>query len=94
MALPSSTFDFSLSDGVAEIPIEQRGGEEVRTVLGKAPDGDLVPVQICPDETPAGNWAFDVTPNRLITGLISERGLCAATEESVLSLYPEAGGRT
>lgn len=93
VALPSSTFDFSLSDGVAEIPIEQRGGEEVRTVLGKTSDGVLVPVQICPDETPAGNWAFDVTPNRLISGLLSERGLCPATETGILSLYPEAGAR-
>lgn len=92
VALPSSTFDFSLDDGVAEIPIEERGAAEVRIMSGKTPDGSVLDVQICPDETPARNWAFDVTPNRLITGLISERGICQATQEGIASLYPESLG--
>ena len=92
VALPSSTFDFSLDDGVAEIPIEERGASEVRIMNGKAADGSVLDVQICPDETPARNWAFDVTPNRLITGLLSERGICPATEEGIASLYPESAG--
>ena len=92
VALPSSTFDFSLDDGVAEIPIEERGAAEVRIMSGKTPDGSVLDVQICPDETPARNWAFDVTPNRLITGLISERGVCQATQEGIDSLYPESAG--
>lgn len=92
VALPSSTFDFSLDDGVAEIPIEERGASEVRIMNGKTADGTVLDVQICPDETPARNWAFDVTPNRLITGLISERGICQASEEGIASLYPESIG--
>lgn len=92
VALPSSTFDFSLDDGVAEIPIEEREASEVRIMNGKAVDGTVLDVQICPDETPARNWAFDVTPNRLITGLISERGICQASEEGIASLYPESIG--
>lgn len=92
VALPSSTFDFSLDDGVAEIPIEERGAAEVRIMSGKMPDGSVLDVQICPDATPARNWAFDVTPNRLITGLISERGICQATQEGIASLYPESLG--
>ena len=89
VALPSSTFDFSLADGVS-IPIEERNGDEVRHICGKGPNGELVAVQICPDGTPARNWAFDVTPARLITALITERGVCPATENGILSLYPEA----
>lgn len=90
VALPSSTFDFSLGDGVAEIPIEERNSAEVRLMSGETEDGRLERVRICPDFTSARNWAFDVTPGRLITGLITERGVCPATEEGVLSLYPEA----
>ena len=90
VALPSSTFDFSLRDGVAEIPIEERNPAEVRMMSGETEDGRLENVRICPDSTSARNWAFDVTPGRLITGLITERGVCPATEEGVLSLYPEA----
>ena len=90
VALPSSTFDLSLRDGVAEIPIEERNPAEVRMMSGETEDGRLENVRICPDSTSARNWAFDVTPGRLITGLITERGVCPATEEGVLSLYPEA----
>ena len=89
VALPSSTFDFSLMNGVVEIPIEERSGEEVRMVEGKLSNGTIGAVQICPDNTPARNWGFDVTPARLITALLSERGLCAASETGIIGLYPE-----
>lgn len=89
VALPSTTFDFSMDDGLAEIPIEERSGEEVRLVSGALQNGEVQTVQICPDATPARNWAFDVTPARLITGLLTERGICLATEEDILRLYPE-----
>jgi methylthioribose-1-phosphate isomerase len=88
IALPSSTFDFNMRDGVKEIPIEERDASEVRLMSGKTADNTLVTVQICPDATPARNWGFDVTPARYITGLISERGVCAASEQDILSLYP------
>ena len=96
VALPSSTFDFALRDGVLEIPIEERSADEVRVMTGALLDSETseaapatASVLICPESTPARNWAFDVTPARLITGLITERGVCPASEEGVLSLYPE-----
>ena len=89
VALPSSTFDFSINDGLTQIPIEERSGDEVRIMTGKLADSSIASIQICPDQTPARNWAFDVTPARLITGLICERGVCAATESGVLDLFPE-----
>lgn len=88
VALPSSTFDWKMRNGVMEIPIEQRDPDEVRFVTGA--NGDRVEqVLITPAESRAGNFAFDVTPNRLVTGLITERGICDASEEGVLGLYPE-----
>ncbi len=90
VALPSSTFDFKMKDGVKEIPIEERDASEVRFISGKNKDGKIETVQICPDATPARNWGFDVTPAKFITGLISERGVCDASEIGILSLYPEA----
>ena len=89
VALPSSTFDFKLTDGVAEIPIEERDPDEVRFVTGKTTTGEVASVQICPDATPARNWGFDVTPARLITGLICERGVCKASAQGILKLFPE-----
>jgi methylthioribose-1-phosphate isomerase len=89
VALPSSTFDFDLADGLKDIPIEERDSGEVRFVTGKTAGGKIETVQICPDATPARNWGFDVTPARLVTRLICERGLCEATEEGILSLFPE-----
>jgi methylthioribose-1-phosphate isomerase len=89
VALPSSTFDFTMEDGLGEIPIEERDQGELRFVHGKTPGGIYGTVQICPDETPARNWGFDVTPARYITGLITERGICAASEPGICSLYPE-----
>ena len=89
VALPSSTFDFTLRDGVNSIQIEERDGAEVRCMTGRTESGSIESVRICPETTPARNWGFDVTPARLITQLISERGLCDATEEGILSLVPE-----
>ena len=87
VALPSSSFDWTVRDG-RDIPIEERGGDEVKCADGWS-DGRHVEVSIAPETTPAANYGFDVTPARLVTGLISERGTCRATEESILSLYPE-----
>jgi methylthioribose-1-phosphate isomerase len=89
VALPSSTFDFNMRDGLKEIPIEERDAAEVRCISGKTKNGLLETVQLCPDTTPARNWGFDVTPARYITGLISERGICEASEQGILNLYPE-----
>lgn len=88
VALPSPTIDWSLQDGVAEIPIEERPGREVSHILGRA-DGAVSDVQVTPDGTDTGNPAFDVTPNRLVTGLITERGVCAASAEGLAGLFPE-----
>lgn len=89
VAFPSSTIDFSLNDGLSQIPIEERSSDEVRMISGKLDNGSIATVQICPDETPARNWGFDVTPSRLITALICERGICPATENGILRLFPE-----
>jgi methylthioribose-1-phosphate isomerase len=88
VALPSSSFDWERRDGVQEIPIEQRGDTEVKYVQGLNND-DIVEVLLTPADSPAANYAFDVTPARLVTGLITERGICPATEEGVLTLFPE-----
>ena len=89
VALPSSTFDFAMRDGLNEIPIEERDASEVRHIAGKTADGKIETVQICPNSTTARNWGFDVTPARYISGLITERGICRANEKDILSLYPE-----
>ena len=88
VALPSSTFDWKIRDGVKEIPIEQRDETEVKFIPGLS-DGKIITVLLAPEDSPAGNSAFDVTPARLVTGLITERGICEASEEGVLGLYPE-----
>ncbi|MGB8840012.1 MAG: S-methyl-5-thioribose-1-phosphate isomerase, partial [Aliidongia sp.] len=89
VALPSSTIDWQLRDGVAEIPIEQRDPVEVTHVAGRLPDGRVVSVQVTPDDSPAANYAFDVTPARLVSGLITERGICPASRDGLLGLFPE-----
>jgi methylthioribose-1-phosphate isomerase len=89
VALPSSTIDWSLRDGVRDIPIEERAPEEVTRVTGRTATGDLASVDIAPAGSPALNIGFDVTPARLVTGLITERGVCAASEAGLLSLFPE-----
>jgi methylthioribose-1-phosphate isomerase len=87
VALPSSSFDWTVADG-REIPIEERNAQEVKCADGWY-DGRHVEVSIAPETTPAANYGFDVTPARLVTGLITERGICRATEESILALFPE-----
>ena len=89
VALPSSTIDFSLCDGVAEIPIEERDGGEVANVTGRTADGRIETVSITPPGTPVANYAFDVTPARLVTGLITERGVIAATPQGLSEAFPE-----
>jgi methylthioribose-1-phosphate isomerase len=89
VALPSTTIDWTISDGLKEIPIEQRDQHEVKTVFGKLESGQLASVLICPETTPAANYGFDVTPARLVTGLITERGVCTANEQGLLTLFPE-----
>ena len=88
VALPSSTLDWSICDGVAGIPIEQRGEEEVKYIQGLH-DGEIKRVLLTPPESPAANYGFDVTPARLVRGLITERGVAAASEAGLLELYPE-----
>jgi methylthioribose-1-phosphate isomerase len=88
-ALPSSTIDFALTDGLAEIPIEERGRGEVATMTGRTADGRIETVTVVPDGSPVANYAFDVTPARLVTGLITERGVFAATREALAEAYPE-----
>lgn len=89
VALPSSTIDWTVEDGVREIPIEERDDREVTQVFGRLEDGSVTSVQISPDGTPGGNPAFDVTPARLVTGLITERGVAKASREGLLELFPE-----
>ena len=89
VALPSPTIDWSLGDGVRGIPIEERDEREVTHVVGKGPDGAVVAVQVTPQGARAVNYGFDVTPARLVTGLITERGVCAASRAGLLSLFPE-----
>jgi len=91
VALPSTTIDWTISDGVRDIPIEERGGDEVSHITGL--DGDaLRTVRTIADDSPVGNFGFDVTPARLVTGLITERGICAASEEGIAGLFPERPG--
>jgi len=89
VALPSPTIDFTVSDGVAEIPIEQRGPEEVAMMTGKTQDGRIETVQIVPDGSGVANYAFDVTPARLVTGLITERGVLKADRAALKAAFPE-----
>jgi methylthioribose-1-phosphate isomerase len=92
IGLPSPTIDFTLGDGLAEIPIEQRGAEEVASISGKTKDGRIETVQLIPDGSPVANYAFDVTPARLVTGLITERGVVEATREGLAAVFPERAG--
>ena len=89
VALPGPTIDWTIDDGLAEIPIEARAAGEVTRITGLAEDGRLVEVSLTPDGSPARNDAFDVTPARLVTGLITERGICAASAEELAARYPE-----
>ena len=91
-ALPSSTIDWSVHDGIAEIPIEERPGEEVTHIQGLNDDGVIGTVRVAPPGSDVGNPAFDVTPARLVDGLITERGLCAATRDGISAMFPEHVG--
>jgi methylthioribose-1-phosphate isomerase len=88
VALPGPTIDWSLEDGSA-IPIEQRPASEVVEISGMTADGRIETIRITPAESPAANYAFDVTPARLVSALITERGVCPASHQGLLSLYPE-----
>lgn len=91
VALPSSTIDWDLTDGLRGTPIESRSGDEVTRMEGIADDGTLVEIRIAPEGTAAANHAFDVTPSRLVTALVTERGICPATTEGIAALFPERG---
>ena len=89
VALPGPTIDWTLDNGVKDIPIEQRSSDEVTRMTGRTDGGQIETVTITPDGSPAANYAFDVTPRRLVTGLITERGVAAASPEGLRGLYPE-----
>jgi methylthioribose-1-phosphate isomerase len=87
VACPSSTIDWTISDGLSDIPIEERAATEVTTMTGRALDGSIATIRVVPTSSPAANPAFDVTPARLVSGLITERGLCAANETALAALF-------
>jgi methylthioribose-1-phosphate isomerase len=89
VALPSTTIDWNIKDGLKEIPIEERNQDEVRYFQGLNSNGEIDKVLICPSTTPAANYGFDVTPARLVSGLITERGICEANENGLLGLFSE-----
>jgi methylthioribose-1-phosphate isomerase len=89
VALPSPTIDFDLADGIGQIPIEQRGAEEVTDMTGRTRDGRIETVRIVPEGSPVANYAFDVTPARLVTGLITERGVLDANRDALSAAFPE-----
>lgn len=86
--MPSSSIDFTLYDGLSEIVVEERDQEEITSVTGYS-EGSITSVRICPDDAKAGNWGFDITPAKLVTGIITEKGVCRAEEESIKNLFPE-----
>jgi methylthioribose-1-phosphate isomerase len=92
VALPSPTIDFTIAEGIAEIPIEERGADEVTTVTGRTADGRIESVRIVPDGSEVANYGFDVTPARLVTGLITERGIIAASRAALAAAFPERAG--
>ena len=89
VALPSPTIDWTLDDGVADIPIEERSENETTHIQGLDSAGNINSVQVTPENTRGGNPAFDVTPNRLVTGLITERGVCSASQAGLAEMFPE-----
>ncbi|GMQ76582.1 MAG: S-methyl-5-thioribose-1-phosphate isomerase [Gammaproteobacteria bacterium] len=92
VGLPGPSIDWTMDDGIAEIPIEERDPHEITTLSGLSSSGEVVSIQLTADACPVANFAFDVTPARLITGLITERGVCPATSAGLRSLYPNGGG--
>ncbi|NWG22962.1 MAG: S-methyl-5-thioribose-1-phosphate isomerase [Pseudorhodoplanes sp.] len=93
VGLPSPTLDFAVGDGIAEIPIEERGGEEVATMTGRTADGRIETVTVVPAGSPVTNYGFDVTPARLVTGLITERGIVAPDREALARAFPDHPSR-
>lgn len=93
VALPSPTIDFNVVDGIAEIPIEERAGEEVAAVTGRTGDGRIETVTIIPDGSQVANYGFDVTPARLVTGLITERGMVTPEREALENAFPDHASR-
>ena len=89
VALPSSTIDWAIEDGLTDIPIEERAAEEVSEIAGLTADGAVTRVRVMPPASPAANPAFDVTPARLVTGLITERGIAEASTEGLAEMFPE-----
>jgi methylthioribose-1-phosphate isomerase len=89
VALPSPTIDFSVNDGLREVPIEQRSADEVATMTGRTGDGRIETVRIIPEGSPVANYGFDVTPARLVSGLITERGVLQADREALAGAFPE-----
>ncbi|MET4798822.1 S-methyl-5-thioribose-1-phosphate isomerase [Bradyrhizobium sp. LB11.1] len=89
VALPSPTIDFAVNDGIRDIPIEQRSGTEVTNMTGRTADGRLETVRIVPEGSPVANYAFDVTPARLVTGLITERGVLKPDRAALAAAFPE-----
>jgi methylthioribose-1-phosphate isomerase len=89
VAAPSPSIDWSLHDGVGGIPIEERAARELTHIAGRGDDGRVTSVALLPEGSAAANPAFDVTPARLVTGLITERGVCAASTEGLKQLFPE-----
>jgi methylthioribose-1-phosphate isomerase len=92
VALPSPTIDFTVADGVAEIPIEERAADEVATMTGRTADDRIETVRVVPDGSPVANYGFDVTPARLVSGLITERGVIAASREALVGAFPDRAG--
>jgi methylthioribose-1-phosphate isomerase len=97
VALPGPTIDWTLADGVAEIPIEERDGREVTHMTGATAEGGLVTIEVVAPGSAVANYAFDVTPARLVSGLITERGVAPASRAGLAALFPERvlaeGGR-
>ena len=92
VALPHTTIDWSRDSGLEGIPIEERDPSEVTHVTGRTDEGEVVRIRVVPEGSPALNYGFDVTPARLVTGLITERGVCEASRDGLIGLYPEHAG--
>jgi methylthioribose-1-phosphate isomerase len=89
VGVPSSSIDFAINDGLSEVPIEQRSADEVTTISGRTKDGRIESVQLVPDGSPVANYGFDVTPARLVTGLVTEQGVLKAARDSLATAFPE-----
>ena len=89
VALPSPTIDFSIDDGLTQIPIEQRATEEVATITGRTAAGRIETVRVVPEGSAIANYGFDVTPSRLVTGLITERGVLKADRDALAGAFPD-----